>query len=304
MRCFLRLMIFLLFTAGFFAHPQTAPVQYVFNNFVSNPQQYSLVSLTPLFPFGLNGHTFVSRNTVTLPTGGNSSVTFSNVYVGASYLVQFRSQDPRQPITAFTNFFPVSLAGTNAIDASQWVFYSFISQGPIAVTNIRFGNLTSHLEITLAASNAQYQALSGTTNIVTSASNTLPAVNLATSNQFALFTPTNSFMAGTNAAYVYSLGLVTSATNFAATNNSYGTNWLLGLFTTGTNNLGTSWATQLSSTSNSLWLQINATTNGASVLFTTNLVAITSNSLYLQINAATNGASQTFVTNTVASLIA
>lgn len=107
----------------------TAPVRFTFSNFQITPAAYSLVSMTPLYKVGVNGSVIVGSPTVTLQAGTNGSVLFTNVLVGGSYLVQFRNQNPSQPITSFTNSFPINLAGTNEVDASQWVFWTFIAQG-------------------------------------------------------------------------------------------------------------------------------------------------------------------------------
>jgi hypothetical protein len=150
----LPLILVLFFWAVLCRGQGVANVQYTFTDFTAVPQQYQLCSMTPLWKVGVNGQTIIGAPTVTLPTGTNGSVVFSNVWMGASYLVQLRGYNSQVPITAFTNAFPASLGGsTNTIDGSQWTFYTFVTQGGVMWTNIAQSNLVSFLQVQMAVSN-------------------------------------------------------------------------------------------------------------------------------------------------------
>ena len=78
-------ILFALFSLVFFARAQTANVLVSLQDFVSTPQIYQAVTMTPLAPYGLNGSTIAIPNARTFLTGTNSSVTFSNTLMGYTY---------------------------------------------------------------------------------------------------------------------------------------------------------------------------------------------------------------------------
>lgn len=153
-------VLFALFSLVFFARAQTANVLVSLQDFVSTPQIYQAVTLTPLAPYGLNGSTIAIPNARTFLTGTNSSVTFSNTLMGYTYKLSIKANNWNENGNEFdiTLAFPVSLAGTNTINASSWTWYNFITLGPVSVTPYAQSNLVSLSQVNLAASNAQAQA--------------------------------------------------------------------------------------------------------------------------------------------------
>jgi len=144
---------------------QTANVQYTIQDFVSTPQIYRQITLTPLAPYGLNGSTIAVPAARTLVTGTNSIVTFSNVLMGYTYEVDIRGLN--NTVSSFTNAFPISLAGTNTVNGSSWVWYYFVSLGPVSVYPYSISNLVTLQQVNLAASNANVQAnVYSSTNLI------------------------------------------------------------------------------------------------------------------------------------------
>lgn len=244
----------------------TANVQYTFSDFTSVPQAYSLVSMTPLFPYGVNGGVIVGAPTRTLPTGGAGSVTFSNVLMGQSYLVQLRNQDPRQAITAFTNSFPISLAGTNTINGSQWVFYTFIANG-FSNTNSYSAGIGTYFNFNAGVYSINVSNQTFLTNFFTT---------IVYSNPSAFMTPQQT----------------TDLINLLATtngiNSSTATNIAQGVYS----NNPSSYATLT---------QVSAT-NTANLVITTNLIVAATNNLNISLLgsiAATNSANLAITTNLV-----
>ena len=138
-------ILFALFSLVFFARAQTANVLVNLQDFISTPQIYQAVTLTPLAPYGLNGSTLALPNARTFLTGTNSSVTFSNTLMGYTYKLSIKANNWNENGNEFdiTLAFPVSLAGTNTINASSWTWYNFITLGPVSVTPYAQSNLVS-----------------------------------------------------------------------------------------------------------------------------------------------------------------
>jgi hypothetical protein len=116
--------LLLLFTISLRA--QVANVTYNLIDFVSTPQNYASLTITPLYNSGLSGGSLVASQARTFPLSGTNSITVSNVVMGYSYAVTLNNYNYTSK-SSWTNIFPANLSGN--IDGSDWMFYNVVLPG-------------------------------------------------------------------------------------------------------------------------------------------------------------------------------
>lgn len=239
-------------------------VLYHLQDFNASPATNRTVTLQPMTPFPGNLQFYTSD------TNGNfiysnqpAQTLFNGVIKAPPGAISFQIFIPSSGMgyLSATNFLATGTAST--YPAGQ-VAPTFMSAFALFALN---GTVQSNMFYPLFSNPSNYWSGTQITNLMTITSNVLALANIATSNQFELFTPTNWFMPATNTLF---------QTNY----------WTY-----------TNLQAQLLFTSNQLYLAINATTNGSSVAYVSNLVYQATNTVATLFGFATPS-----VTNGLASI--